>query len=202
MRPIVLASALLLVLSGCAAQEPEVSPLAQTSEAVEAPEAQATQEPAEVGSGQAGQSQESEDMDPENMDPEGQASVEPQPESSVDSQSPATSEPSPTATQEPQPTQEPSQEPTQEPTQEPAPEAEIAGYTLAEVAERNTAAECWVVIDGGVYDLTSWISEHPGGPSRITQLCGTDGTQLFLGMHGGQSRPTSVLNSSYIGPLR
>lgn len=193
MRPIVLASALLLFLSGCAAQDSEVSPLAQTSETVEASEAQAIQEPAEVGSGELGQSQESQDVEPE-----GQDSMDPQSESTINAQSPSTSEPSLTATQEPQPTQEP----TKEPTQEPAPEPEIAGYTLAEVAERNTTAECWVVVDGGVYDLTPWISEHPGGPSRITQLCGTDGTQQFLGMHGGQSSPATTLEGFYVAPLR
>lgn len=89
-----------------------------------------------------------------------------------------------------------------EPTEEPAPEPTIVGYTLAEVASNDSADSCWVAIDGGVYDLTMWIRSHPGGSGAILQLCGTDGTQMFLGQHGGQARPASTLDGYYIGPLR
>ena len=211
MRPIVLASALLLVLSGCAASEPEVNPEAQatqTAEATEtqtnetqATEAQGTQEPAEVSAEQVEEPQEPQSVDQDSNEPdavesESQESEESESETSAQAQSSATTEPSPT--QEPEPTQEP----TEQATEEPASEPEIVGYTLSEVAQRNTASDCWVAIDGGVFDLTMWISRHPGGAVAITQLCGTDGTQQFLGMHGGQSRPSSTLDGYYIGPLR
>jgi cytochrome b involved in lipid metabolism len=97
---------------------------------------------------------------------------------------------------------EASPSPTPTATQTQAPEPEVVGYTLAEVAQKNTSADCWVAIDGGVYDLTMWIRSHPGGSGAITQLCGKDGTSQFLSMHGGQSRPASTLDSYYIGPLR
>lgn len=205
MRPIVLASALLLVLSGCAAAEPELIPEAQTTQGVEKFETQATQEAAEASSAEATESSEPESSDldsteQEGIDAEGQASDDPEVESALESQSTETSESSPTETQEPEP--EPSQVSSEAAAAEAAPEPEIVGYTLAEVAQRNTASDCWVVIDGGVFDLTLWISSHPGGAGAITQLCGTDGTQQFLGMHGGQSRPSSTLDGYYIGPLR
>lgn len=200
MRPIVLASAILLVLSGCAAAEPEISSQVQTSQEAQANETQATQEPTEASSVEASESTEPESAGQEGIESESEAAAEPEPETTVEAQATATSEPSPTQTQEPE--SEPSQEPTQEATEEPAPEPEIVGYTLAEVAQRNSASECWVAIDGGVFDLTMWISRHPGGAGAITQLCGTDGTQQFLGMHGGQSRPASTLDGYYIGPLR
>jgi cytochrome b involved in lipid metabolism len=97
---------------------------------------------------------------------------------------------------------EASPSPTPTATKTQAPEPEVVGYTLAEVAQKNTSADCWVAIDGGVYDLTMWIRSHPGGSGAITQLCGKDGTSQFLSMHGGQSRPASTLDSYYIGPLR
>lgn len=51
-------------------------------------------------------------------------------------------------------------------------------YTLAEVATHNNENDCWTVIDGGVYDITSYIPRHPGG-SEILRACGTDGSSLF-----------------------
>jgi cytochrome b involved in lipid metabolism len=66
-------------------------------------------------------------------------------------------------------------------------------YTLAQVQTHNVATNCWTAINGKVYNLTSFISSHPGGPAAITGLCGTDGTAAFTGKHGTQSNPTSVL---------
>jgi cytochrome b involved in lipid metabolism len=88
------------------------------------------------------------------------------------------------------------------PTQESAPkETSGATYTMAEVSRNNTASKCWVVVDGSVYDLTQWITKHPGGASAITSLCGKDATASFDGQHGGQARPSSTLNSYFIGQL-
>lgn len=90
---------------------------------------------------------------------------------------------------------------TASPTQSASPTQTAAGYTLAEVAKRNTQSECWVAIDGGVYDLTDWIRQHPGGSGAIRALCGTDGTSQFISQHGGESRPSSTLDRYYLGPL-
>jgi hypothetical protein len=54
----------------------------------------------------------------------------------------------------------------------------LATYTAAEVADRNTANECWTIIDGNVYDITSYIPRHPGGDT-ILEACGLDGSNLF-----------------------
>ena len=73
--------------------------------------------------------------------------------------------------------------------------------TMAEVEMNDSEESCWSVIDGQVYDLTEWISKHPGGASRIIQLGGTDGTSLFQGQHGGSSGPESTLEGYLLGPL-
>lgn len=62
-------------------------------------------------------------------------------------------------------------------------------YTKAEVATHATTASCWTIINGNVYDVTSWISQHPGGSQAIKGLCGIDGSAAFNGQHGGQPRP-------------
>jgi hypothetical protein len=88
--------------------------------------------------------------------------------------------------------------PTPTPTQTAAP---IVGYTMAQVKANNTAKSCWTVVDGFVYDLTKWISAHPGGSGAILFMCGTDGTNAFKAQHENQARPAVRLDSYKLGPL-
>lgn len=74
-------------------------------------------------------------------------------------------------------------------------------YTLAQVATHNNASSCWAAINGKVYNLTSWINQHPGGPERILSICGKDGSALFNGQHSGEARPETMLAGFYLGPL-
>ena len=76
-----------------------------------------------------------------------------------------------------------------------------SAHTMAEVAAHGTAADCWSAIQGTVYDLTSWVAQHPGGSRAITSLCGTDGTAAFNAAHRGQGSPAQELASLAIGPL-
>ena len=75
------------------------------------------------------------------------------------------------------------------------------GYTMAQVKANNTAKSCWTAIDGYVYNLTNWISAHPGGSGAILFLCGTDGTNAFKAQHENQSKPAVRLDTYRIGPL-
>jgi hypothetical protein len=64
---------------------------------------------------------------------------------------------------------------------------------------------CWAVIEGDVYDLTTWISAHPGGPDKISALCGTDATAQFTGKHGAvddDGKPQTRLETFKLGPLQ
>ena len=83
----------------------------------------------------------------------------------------------------------------------PTPTATPAGYTMAQVAANNTSASCWSVVSSNVYDLTKWISSHPGGASAITSLCGRDGTASFNAQHRGSGTPQRTLASYLLGPL-
>ncbi len=90
------------------------------------------------------------------------------------------------------------------PTPSPTPTAEVttqAGYTMEKVRENNSASSCWSIISGNVYDLTKWISSHPGGRSAITGICGRDGTSSFNGRHRGDGGPASILSGYLLGPL-
>lgn len=53
-------------------------------------------------------------------------------------------------------------------------------YSLSQVETHNNEQSCWTIVNNNVYDLTSWISEHPGGARAILSLCGVDGTKSFM----------------------
>ena len=72
---------------------------------------------------------------------------------------------------------------------------------VADLAAHGTAADCWVGIEGSVYDLTAYVDEHPGGSDKIVELCGTDGTSAFTGQHGSEQKPAAVLAGAQIGML-
>jgi len=74
-------------------------------------------------------------------------------------------------------------------------------YTAAQIAAHDTAGSCWSSINGNVYDLTSWINQHPGGEGAILSICGKDGTSAFEDQHGNQSRPNDILATFKIGTL-
>jgi cytochrome b involved in lipid metabolism len=75
------------------------------------------------------------------------------------------------------------------------------GLTLAVVATHNSRSSCWSAIDGNVYDLTSWIPNHPGGERAILSLCGTDGSEAYNEQHGGSSRTARILAGFKLGAL-
>jgi cytochrome b involved in lipid metabolism len=75
-------------------------------------------------------------------------------------------------------------------------------YTLAQVASHNKSSDCWTAINGEVYNVTSWIKDHPGGGGAIISLCGIDGSSAFNDQHGGERRPANELASFKIGTLK
>jgi hypothetical protein len=81
------------------------------------------------------------------------------------------------------------------------PKAEQTGYTMEKVRANNNEVSCWSVIDGNVYDLTSWIASHPGGKGNILSLCGKNGTAEFASKHRGDSNPQARLKGFLLGPL-
>ena len=75
-------------------------------------------------------------------------------------------------------------------------------YTLADVAKHSGETSCWSAINGNVYDLTSWIPQHPGGPEAILSICGKDGSDKFNQQHGGIQRQAMILAGFKIGVLK
>ncbi len=67
--------------------------------------------------------------------------------------------------------------------------------TAGEVAGHNTLANCWMIISGKVYNITSYVYQHPGGAGVIAPYCGKDGTNAFA------TKGTGSSHSNYAGNL-
>lgn len=59
-------------------------------------------------------------------------------------------------------------------------------FTRQEIEKHHTADDCWLVINGNVYDATSILSWHPGGNGPIMGHAGAvhmDTTEEFESIH-------------------
>ncbi|MCE4610613.1 MAG: cytochrome b5 domain-containing protein [Desulfurococcales archaeon] len=67
------------------------------------------------------------------------------------------------------------------------------------VSSHNSGDSCWIVVNGKVYDVTSYINYHPAGAKSILQYCGKDATQAFAKYHS--RRAWEILQHFYIGDI-
>lgn len=78
-------------------------------------------------------------------------------------------------------------------------------FTMTEVKKHNNKNDCWLVIDGKVYDVTNYIDSHPGGKA-MANFCGQEATAAFntKGQKGKPHKPVAyeVLKNLYIGDLK
>lgn len=78
-------------------------------------------------------------------------------------------------------------------------------YTQEDVAAHNSKTDCWIIIEGNVYNATSFVAKHPGG-AAILNGCGMDATMLFHERPASGKGPhpdsaAEVLKTLYIGKL-
>lgn len=55
--------------------------------------------------------------------------------------------------------------------------------SVEEFVKHNHADDCWIAVNGNVYDLTDFISMHPGGVTPLIQNAGHDATVLYNKIH-------------------
>mmetsp|Transcript_7249 Transcript_7249/g.15677 ORF Transcript_7249/g.15677 Transcript_7249/m.15677 type:complete len:138 (-) Transcript_7249:208-621(-) len=86
----------------------------------------------------------------------------------------------------------------------PEPEKEI---TMEEVSKHNTTEDCWIVIGnddtGGpkVYDITTYLDDHPGGSEVLLDVAGKDGDEFFEDIgHSNDAR--DELKKHMVGVLK
>lgn len=86
----------------------------------------------------------------------------------------------------------------------PAPSAD-ASVSVSELARHASERDCWLAIEGGVYDVTAYVPAHPAPPSALLDWCGRDATAAFGDKgsgspHSPQAR--ELLETMRVGTLR
>jgi cytochrome b involved in lipid metabolism len=82
---------------------------------------------------------------------------------------------------------------------------------MEEIGKHNKQTDCWMLIDGKVYNITSYFGSHPGGNPKMLATCGEDATAEYATKNpsatsssGGSSHSSSatgMLANYYIGDL-
>jgi hypothetical protein len=76
---------------------------------------------------------------------------------------------------------------------QPAPAAEtLPTYTLDDVAEHNSLDDCWMAIEGKVYDFTDYIPLHPTPPAVMERWCGREATEGMRTKGYGRDHSTAA----------
>lgn len=73
---------------------------------------------------------------------------------------------------------------------------------MAEVEEHNKPEKgIWVVIQGQVYDLTSFVDKHPGGNRIILKNAGKDVTDIYMPVHPSDAIVENLDPSQHLGQV-
>lgn len=86
----------------------------------------------------------------------------------------------------------------------PAPDAG-ASVTRAELARHASQKDCWLAIEGGVYDVTAYVPAHPAPPRALLDWCGREATAAFGDKGSGSphsSQARELLETFRVGTLR
>ena len=79
--------------------------------------------------------------------------------------------------------------------------AGVIKLSISEVKKHNSRDDCWSIVSGKVYNLTSFVQQHPGGIELISSICGIDGSAAFSNQHGSSAKPNNVLTGLLLGSL-
>jgi cytochrome b involved in lipid metabolism len=79
--------------------------------------------------------------------------------------------------------------------------AGVIKLTNSEIKKHNSRDDCWSIVNGKVYNLTSFVQQHPGGIELISSICGIDGTAAFSSQHGSSAKPNNALAGLLLGSL-
>jgi 4-hydroxysphinganine ceramide fatty acyl 2-hydroxylase len=84
-----------------------------------------------------------------------------------------------------------------------SPTKRIRILTTEDVEEHATPTSCWVTRDGKVYDVTHFLSDHPGGDDLILKYAGKDVGEIMKDSteHDHSDSAYNMLNDFLIGRL-
>uniref|UniRef100_A0AAZ3R9H9 Cytochrome b5 heme-binding domain-containing protein n=1 Tax=Oncorhynchus tshawytscha TaxID=74940 RepID=A0AAZ3R9H9_ONCTS len=79
-------------------------------------------------------------------------------------------------------------------------DSDVKYYTLEEIKAHNMSKDVWLIIHDKVYNITSFLAEHPGGEEVLVEQAGADATESFEDV-GHSTDARELLIQYYIGEL-
>lgn len=78
---------------------------------------------------------------------------------------------------------------------------ELPCYTRQEVLGHKTLGDCWIIINGEVYNITSWLKRHPGGARILMHYAGEDATVAWTSFHNNKALSLKYMAAYHIGHI-
>ncbi|KAI3735452.1 hypothetical protein L6452_14950 [Arctium lappa] len=73
-------------------------------------------------------------------------------------------------------------------------------FVFEDVVKHNKTKDCWLIINGKVYDVTPFMEDHPGGDEVLLAATGKDATDDFEDVgHSDDAR--DMMHKYYIGEV-
>lgn len=72
---------------------------------------------------------------------------------------------------------------------------------VSEIARHCTPEDCWVALNGQVYNLTEFMDRHPGGPTTILTWAGKEASAFFNKIHTGVKVEQYLRPEALVGDL-
>lgn len=73
--------------------------------------------------------------------------------------------------------------------------------TYKEVSNHTLKDDCWVIVHGKVYDVTTFLEEHPGGSAIILKYAGRDATKAFDPIHPSDTLTKYLPQEFHLGEV-
>lgn len=65
-------------------------------------------------------------------------------------------------------------------------------FSLAELSRHARPDDCWMAIDGTLYELSAYLPEHPSLPEIILPWCGREATEAYRTKTKGQPHSSAA----------
>ena len=86
-----------------------------------------------------------------------------------------------------------------------APPGAAARVTLQDLADHAQAGDCWLAIDGEVYDVSAYVERHPAEPEVLLAWCGREASEAYHTKLRGRDhseRADAMLPNYRVGTLQ
>ena len=75
-------------------------------------------------------------------------------------------------------------------------------FALEEVQKHVSRDDCWLIIGGRVFDVSTFINDHPGGPALLIDNGGRDATSEFEAIGHTRSAHVFMKDKLLIGRVK